>query len=84
MATVTYIVWDRAAHIEFLKLGKTELCAKFCVTDEALEDIIAKTNDGSQHFAEFNVDVTDTAGDIVAKVRKTIYIRRKQRVTSKL
>ena len=79
-----YIVWDKAAHIEFLKPGKTELCANFCVTDEALEDIIAKTNDESQYFAEFDVDVTDTSGDIVAKIRKTVYIRRKQRVTSKL
>ena len=79
-----YIVWDKAAHIEFLKPGKTELYANFCVTDEALEDIIAKTNDGGQNLAEFKVDVTDTSGDIVAKVRKTIYIRRKQRVTSKL
>ena len=78
-----YIVWDKAAQIDFLKPGKTELCAKFCVTDEVLEDIIAKTNDGSQNLAEFNVDVTDTSGDIVAKIRKTVYIRRKQRVTSK-
>lgn len=79
-----YVVWDRAAQIEFFKPGKTELCAKFCVTDEILEDIISKTYDGNQHFAEFSIDVTDTSGEIIAKVGKTIYIRKKQRVTSKL
>ena len=36
-----YVVWDRAAQIEFLKPGKTELCAKFSITDEILEDIIS-------------------------------------------
>lgn len=79
-----YIVWDRAAQIEFLKPGKTELCAKFSVTDEILEDIISKTYEGNQHFAKLNVNVTDTSGEIIAKVVKTIYIRKKQKVISKL
>lgn len=79
-----YVVWDRAAQIEFLKPGKTELCAKFSVTDEILEDIISKTDEGNQHFAKLSVDVTDTSGEIIAKVGKAIYIRRKQKVISKL
>ena len=77
-----YFVWDKAAHIEFLKPGKTELCAKFHVSDEALEEIVAKTRDGSRYFAKFGVDVTDTSGEVIAKVNKTIYIRRKKRTVT--
>lgn len=78
-----YIVWDKSASIEFLKPGRTELCANFHVSDQVLEDIISKTKDGSRHFAEFSIDVTDTAGEVVAKVGKTIYVRKKL-LTSRL
>lgn len=73
-----YMVWDKSACIEFLKPGKTELCAKFHVSDELLEEIIEKTRDGSRYLADFGVDVTDTSGDVIAKVDKTVYIRRKK------
>lgn len=73
-----YLVWDKAAHIEFLKPGKTELCVKFHISDEVLEEIIEKTRDGSRYFAEFGVDVTDTSGEVIAKVDKTVYVRRKK------
>ena len=72
-----YVVWDKSSKIDFLKPGKTELCAKFKVTDQVLEEIGSKTKDGSPYFAEFDVDVTDTAGETIAKVNKTIYIRKK-------
>ena len=76
-----YVVWDKSAHIEFLKPGKTELCAKFCVSDIMLEDIKSKAKDGSQYFAKFGVNVTDVSGEIVAKVDKTIYIRKKKPIS---
>ena len=72
-----YLVWDKAASIEFLKPGKTELSAKFNVSDETLEEILSKTKDGSKHFAEFAVDVTDVMGETVAKVNKTIYVKKR-------
>ena len=76
-----YVVWDKAARIEFLKPGKTELCAKYCVSAEMLKDIVSKTQDGSPYLAQIGVDVTDTAGEVVAKVDKTIHIRRKKPVS---
>ena len=81
-----YVVWDKSARIEFLKPGKTELCAEFHISDKVLEEILAKTRDGSPHFAEFHVNVTDAPGDVVAKVDKTVYIRKKKQtaVPSKL
>lgn len=72
-----YLVWDRSSRIEFLKPGKMELCAKFKVSDQRLEEILSKTKDGTPYFAEFDVDVIDTTGESIAKVNKTVYIRRK-------
>ena len=79
-----YVVWDKTARIEFLKPGKTELCAKFCISDQVLEDILSKTKDGNRYVAQFGIDVIDTSEEIVAKVDKTIYIRKKQKSQSKL
>ena len=73
-----YLVWDKTARIEFLKPGRIELCAKFHVSDEVLEEIISNTKDGSPYFADFGVDVTDTSGEIIAKVDKTVYVRKKE------
>jgi hypothetical protein len=33
---------------------------------------------GEKYFKDFNVDITDEEGGIVAKVVKTVYIRKKQ------
>lgn len=73
-----YKVWDKSACIEFLKPGKTELRAEFKVTDELVEDIIKRTSDGSPLFLKFDVDVIDNEGEVVAKVDKTVYVRRKK------
>ena len=73
-----YTVWDRKATIEFLKPGKSELCAKFHVSDEDLQNILSKTEDDDRHLAEFVVNVTDEVGEVVAKVDKTIYVKKKQ------
>ena len=74
-----YLVWDKSSQIEFLKPGKTELSAKYKLTDKVIEDIVSNTEDGKPYFAEFDVDVTDTLGDVVAKVNKTVYIRKKKK-----
>ena len=74
-----YLVWDKVSKIEFLKPGKTELCAKYKLTDEVIEEIVSNTEDGRPYFAEFAVNVTDGLGDVVAKVNKTVYVRKKKK-----
>ena len=73
-----YTVWDKASRIQFLKPGKTELCAKHHLSNEVIEDIISKTKDGSRYFAEISIDVTDTSEQVIARVDKTIYIRKRK------
>ena len=72
-----YLVWDKAASIEFIKPGKGKVFADFVVSDEVIEKIKQETHDGSKYLPQFKVEVVDNQGDIVAKVSKTLYIRKK-------
>ena len=43
-----------------------------------LEDIRTQTQDGAKHLRWFETDVVDAAGEVVARVRKQLYVRRKR------
>lgn len=73
-----HVVWDRAAEIEFLKPGRGDVSATFAVTEEQLEVLRDAAADGSKVLEWFEVDVTDADGDVVARVRKQVYVRRRR------
>lgn len=73
-----FIVWDRAGEIEFLKPGKGRVVAHFVLDDATLDEIRASTADGGKHLRWMETEVVDAAGDVVARVRKQLYIRRKR------
>jgi len=72
-----YIVWDKSSCIEFVKPGMGKVSAKFSISEDQIEDIIKNTIDGKKYYPEFQVNVTDEKNEIVAKVKKIEYIRRK-------
>lgn len=72
-----YIVWDQAAKIEFLKPGQGKVHASFEITQEQLDDIISSAESGDKVLKDFVVDVKDQKGDVVARITKTLYIRKK-------
>jgi len=43
-----YIVWDKSAHIEFIRPGRGKVVAHFELTDERLDEIRAATADGEK------------------------------------
>jgi acyl-coenzyme A thioesterase PaaI-like protein len=72
-----YVVWDKAARIEYLKPGKGTLRAHFRITEEMLADVRTHTpNDGDKYLPEWPVDVVNAEGEIVARAFKTLYIRK--------
>ena len=73
-----YLVWDKAAKIEFIAPGRTTVYAHFEVTDAMLAEIKEKTLRDEKFEPTYRIDVLDTAGKIVARVEKTIYIRKKR------
>ena len=74
-----YLVWDKAAEIEFVKPGKGTVHAEFNLDDAVLEEIRAATAGGRKYLRWFPVEVFDAGGELVATVRKQVYVRLKPR-----
>ena len=72
-----YIVWDKAASIRFLKPGRKSVRAHFHIPPEEIARVKLEADTKGKLDAEYEVDVVDTDGLIVAKVHKTLYVRRK-------
>jgi acyl-coenzyme A thioesterase PaaI-like protein len=73
-----YIVWDKSATIDFVKPGRGTVTARFRLEEDRLAEIRAATSDGSKMLPVFHCDIRDTAGDVVARLDRTIYVRRKR------
>jgi len=73
-----YVVWDRAASIEFLAPGRSRMRATFVLNEEDIERIVRMTANGDKHLHLFSVDVVDEEGLVVVKVEKIVYVRRKR------
>jgi hypothetical protein len=71
-----FLVWDKAAEIEFVAPGRGAVTAEFTLTDPQLDDIRRNAGDG-KYLPWFPVDVKADDGSIVARVRKQLYVRRK-------
>ena len=74
-----YIVWDKSASIDFIRPGKGKVMARFELTDERVEEIRAATANGDKMLPEWDVDIVDESGELVARVHKVLYVRRKKR-----
>ncbi len=73
-----YRVWDKAAEIEFVKPGRGTVHAEFSVAEALLDELRAATRSDQKYLRWLPVDVIDAQGDVVARVRKQLYVRRKQ------
>ena len=72
-----YIVWDKAATIQFRKPGKGKVTAEFHLTEEHLNDIKNTLETQNKMDYVFKVEVKDDAGKLIADVDKVLYIRKK-------
>jgi len=73
-----YIVWDKAASIKFIKPGRSAVSATFHIPQERVDEIIQATKSGEKYEPTFTVDVLDKEGQLVARVEKLIYVKRKK------
>jgi hypothetical protein len=73
-----YIVWDKTASIRFRKAVKTAVTARFRLSEEQLEGFRAELEKAEKIEPEFNVEIVDEAGAVVAEVQKVIHIRKKR------
>lgn len=72
-----FIVWDKAARIEFLKPGRETLHARFVIDDAELAAIRTALDTQRSVDRNYVVELTDASGTVCARVEKIIYIRRR-------
>ena len=73
-----YIVWDKAGSVEYVAPGRGTVRAEFRIGDEQIAAIRQQASGGGKVLPEFEVDVVDAEGAVVARVRKTLYVRLKK------
>ena len=74
-----YLVWDQAASIEFVAPGRGTVTALFTLGDDQVQAIESQASAGQKVLPQFDVEIRDGAGELVARVRKTLYVRLKPR-----
>jgi acyl-coenzyme A thioesterase PaaI-like protein len=72
-----YIVWDKSASIDYRKPGRGTVYSTIRITDDDLDRIRHETAGGNKFLPEFNIEVLDGNQDLIAAVRKTLYVRKK-------
>lgn len=72
-----YIVWDKAATVNFRKPGRGKVTAEFNLTDEHLAEIKKHLETEKKMDYHFKVEIKDDEGKLIADVDKVLYIRKK-------
>lgn len=73
-----YIVWDKAASIQFVKPGRGTVTAIFHIPPERVEEIRQAAQIRSKVEPLFTAEVLDSGGQVVARVEKLLYVRKKR------
>ncbi|MGB1285773.1 MAG: DUF4442 domain-containing protein, partial [Aggregatilineales bacterium] len=73
-----YIVWDKAATIQFKKPGSETLYARFHIPDDEIAAIKRDAAGGEALNRVYPVQLVDKAGTVHVHVDKTLYIKQKQ------
>jgi acyl-coenzyme A thioesterase PaaI-like protein len=77
-----FVVWDKAARIEFLRPGRGTVQATFELPRERVEAIRREASDGGRAYPEFEVTVTSPEGEPVARVVKVLSVRPRVRAAA--
>ncbi len=72
-----YLVWDKAAKVEFLRPGRGRVTATFHVPAETVEEIRAAADRDGKTEPVLTAEVVADDGEVVARVAKTLWVRKK-------
>ena len=72
-----YVVWDKSAEIKFIKPGNGKVRAIFEISKEKLLQLKGEVDSTGKHTVIFETVITNESDELVAKVRKEIYMRKK-------
>jgi hypothetical protein len=78
-----FVVWDKAATIQFKKPGRETLRARFVAGDDELAAIRAALELQRSVDRSYIIELVDRSGTVCATVEKIIYIRRSEPQSTK-
>jgi len=73
-----YIVWDKAAGIQFKRPGRSTLRATLKIEDEEIESVRAELEQEGKIERTYTIELVDEAGEVCALIEKLIYFRVKE------
>jgi len=74
-----YFVWDKAGAIDFVAPGREDVYADFQLEPAVIEELRAAAASGEKVLRWFETEVKTGDGEVVARVRKQLYVRLKPR-----
>lgn len=74
-----YIVWDKAAAIEFKSPGKGLVYADFELSEAEILRVKKMADENYKCEPEYTLNVYGANGDVVAVVNKKLYVRKKRK-----
>ena len=72
-----YLVWDKAAQIEFLRPGRGRVTATFHVPPEKIAEIREAADRGEKVEPVLVAEIVADDGELVARVTKRLWVRKK-------
>lgn len=72
-----YYIWDLKAEISFIKATRKKVTSKFSITQAEVDEIIQKAEGGQRVEPVFTAQIIDTDGQLIAEVKKTLYVKKK-------
>lgn len=72
-----YIVWDKYASIDFVRPGKETVFAEFRLSKEELSEIKSRVDREGKIVCEFPCEIRTESGELIATLKKGIYLRKK-------
>jgi acyl-coenzyme A thioesterase PaaI-like protein len=72
-----YIVWDKHASIDFVKPGKGSVFAEFKLIPDQIAEIKSIVDEKGKYVFEFPCEVKSAEGQLIAKLNKGVYVKRK-------
>lgn len=70
-----FIVWDKAARIEFLRPGRSTLYAAFRLDAAVVAEVASAARADGPLTRDFRIELVDGAGEVCCACVKTIYVR---------
>ena len=72
-----YVVWDKAASIQYRRPARSTLYAKMKVEPEELDAIRKELEQAEKLDRVYQIDLVDAQDTVCALVEKTVHFRRK-------